>query len=259
MLHRRTFLEILALAAAPTRPDGGPNAGLDGGAWSSPNQAPPAASAAALQASWRKPTKPTKVILSVLSANDEGRLQRGRTVSMLCSPPPSNHVTQGEICHQDGAIVAMTRRDDIHTHDIAFDRSDFDPVEHRVNDVTSVEDVEWSAPDNIITARECPGRYGTRRKVLLRGWWHRCFYLAFPTFKRRRNFRRAHGAKTPVARSATQLKRRDQHVSAPKKRKKRRSPKNDPSNRRRQSTKIGPIWRELAMKYGKEVKPHNRT
>jgi hypothetical protein len=26
----------------------------------------------------------------------------------------------------------MTRRDDIHTHD-AFDRSDFDPVEHRVN------------------------------------------------------------------------------------------------------------------------------
>jgi hypothetical protein len=46
---------------------------------------------------------------------------------------PSNHVTQGEICHQDGAIVAMTRRDDIRTHDIAFDRSDFDPVEHRVN------------------------------------------------------------------------------------------------------------------------------
>ena len=28
-----------------------------------------------------------------------------------------------------------------------------------------------------------------------------------------------------------------------------------PSNRRRQSTKIGPIWRELAMKYGKEVNP----
>jgi hypothetical protein len=27
----------------------------------------------------------------------------------------------------------MTRRDDIHTHDIAFDRSDFDPVEHRVS------------------------------------------------------------------------------------------------------------------------------
>jgi hypothetical protein len=52
---------------------------------------------------------------------------------MLCSPPPGNHVTQGDICHQDGAIVAMTRRDDIHTHDIAFDRSDFDPVEHRVN------------------------------------------------------------------------------------------------------------------------------
>jgi hypothetical protein len=36
-----------------------------------------------------------------------------------------------EIFHQDGAIVAMTRRDDIHTHDIAFDRPDFDPVEHR--------------------------------------------------------------------------------------------------------------------------------
>jgi hypothetical protein len=34
-------------------------------------------------------------------------------------------------------------------------------------------------------------------------------------------------------------------MSAPKKRKKRRSPKNDPSNRRRQSTNIGPIWREL--------------
>jgi hypothetical protein len=30
-------------------------------------------------------------------------------------------------------IVAVTRRDDIHTHDIAFDRSYFDPVEHRVN------------------------------------------------------------------------------------------------------------------------------
>jgi hypothetical protein len=33
----------------------------------------------------------------------------------------------------DGAIVAMTHRDDIHTHDIAFDRSDLDPVEHRVS------------------------------------------------------------------------------------------------------------------------------
>ena len=51
---------------------------------------------------------------------------------MVCSPPPSNHATQGEICHQDDAIVAMTRRDDIHTHHIAFDRDDFDPVEHRV-------------------------------------------------------------------------------------------------------------------------------
>jgi hypothetical protein len=46
---------------------------------------------------------------------------------------PRNHATQGDICHQDGAIVAMTHRDDIHTHDIAFDRSDFDPVEHRVS------------------------------------------------------------------------------------------------------------------------------
>jgi len=46
---------------------------------------------------------------------------------------PSNHATQGEICRQDGAIVAMTRRDDIHTHDIAFERPDFDPVEHRVS------------------------------------------------------------------------------------------------------------------------------
>jgi hypothetical protein len=43
-------------------------------------------------------------------------------------------------------------------------------------------------------------------------------------------------------------------MSAPKKRRKRRSRKNDPGNRRRQSTKIGPIWRELAMNYGKEVK-----
>jgi hypothetical protein len=36
---------------------------------------------------------------------------------------PSNHATQGEICHQDGAIVAMTRRDDIHTQDIGAGRS----------------------------------------------------------------------------------------------------------------------------------------
>jgi hypothetical protein len=44
----------------------------------------------------------------VRTTNDEGRLQRSKIASMLCSPPPSNYVTQGEICHQDGAIVAMT-------------------------------------------------------------------------------------------------------------------------------------------------------